>query len=266
MFDGIVDAVKGVTGAVGSIVDPIQGLVSGGLSMLGGSSANKAAWDRQMASQEYNSSMTQAQMDFQERMRKTQYQTTVQDLMAAGLNPMLAYSQGGAGNLAGASASSSPAPVHDAISPAVSAYQNARQTAADLQLKQEQATATTAQAEVSRTQALANIAETAKKEQDTKTGAAVENVNRMQLDAIAAEIAFKNQATRTSSAQAGLATAQTKKQMMETEAGIVSSNPITQGWAEFKRGGNSFTDKWNPKFESLNSALKAKQQRQKNGK
>lgn len=38
---------------------------------------------------------------FQREMRATQWQTTVEDLRKAGLNPALAYSQGPAGNLAG---------------------------------------------------------------------------------------------------------------------------------------------------------------------
>lgn len=59
-------------------------------SYLGQKSANKT-----------NMELGQKQMDFQERMRSTQYQTAVKDMQAAGLNPMLAYSQGGAGTPSG---------------------------------------------------------------------------------------------------------------------------------------------------------------------
>ena len=111
---------KKVTKAVRSVGDALGGfspLISGGLSYLGQSSAN--AW---------NAAQSAEARKWQEMMRATQYQTAVKDMQAAGLNPMLAYSQGGAGNLSGAVA----APAQNALGQAVSSALQARQLSGQL--------------------------------------------------------------------------------------------------------------------------------------
>lgn len=64
------------------------------------------AEEMQDDAQTFNAQQAQMQRDWSERMSSTQYQRVVKDMQAAGLNPMLAYHQGGAGTPAGASASS----------------------------------------------------------------------------------------------------------------------------------------------------------------
>jgi len=92
-------------------------LFGGALSLFGGERANASS-----------ARMAQNQMDFQERMDNSKYQRSVKDLMAAGLNPMLAYTNG-----VGAAPGGASAPQSDTITPAINTALAARRNRAEVQ-------------------------------------------------------------------------------------------------------------------------------------
>lgn len=100
LFDGIIKNV--IPAALGFGVGKFFG--DSATQIIGGLDAEKARSDAewgQQVSNAQNAEQAQLNRDFQERMSSTSYQRGVKDMEAAGLNPMLAYSQGGASTPAG---------------------------------------------------------------------------------------------------------------------------------------------------------------------
>lgn len=77
----------------GTIGDLAGATISGGLGYFGTQQTNQA-----------NAAQAQLNRDFQAGQSGTAYQRAVADMKAAGLSPMLAYSQGGASSASGATA------------------------------------------------------------------------------------------------------------------------------------------------------------------
>ena len=75
-------------------------------SILGDIGSSIFSASQASQAREFNADQSQVSRDWQERMANTQYQRTVQDLNAAGLSPMLAYSKGASALPSGATASS----------------------------------------------------------------------------------------------------------------------------------------------------------------
>lgn len=90
------------------VVPLIAAGIAGGAALLGRRSANKA-----------NRREAQKNRAFQERMRNTEWQSAVADMEKAGINPALAYSQGGASSPSGSVAAKQESAAGEGVSSAL---------------------------------------------------------------------------------------------------------------------------------------------------
>ncbi len=109
-------------------------LIAGGMALAGGLLRNRGAKAESQRNRQFQREEAGTQRTFQERMRNTQWQAGIADMEAAGINPALAYSQGGAAAPMGASGSGAQADIDDVVTSGVSSAMQAKRMTADLKL------------------------------------------------------------------------------------------------------------------------------------
>lgn len=189
-------------------------LIGAGISALGGLWSAKKAGEESTRGIELanaaNAQQAQLNRDFQERMANSTYQRAVQDMKAAGLNPALAYQQGGAPSPTGATATmqSTTSQSADIHASAASNAASILQQLANVRLTQAQTQKTQADAEVSRNQFAITGYEGQKLQKEMTPGADGKSVFDKALEqkvaTIMAEMGLTNANARDARASAAL--------------------------------------------------------------
>lgn len=151
---------------LGALVAAAMPLIGQGLEFIGNERTNAA-----------NARQAAANRDFQERMSNTSYQRAVADMRAAGLNPALAYQQGGATAPTGASAN-----FQNSLQGAGNNARAAAQTYQDARTAQAQRESIEAQTDLTRANAQQLRLESALKVAELQAGVNLKVANAHQMN------------------------------------------------------------------------------------
>lgn len=174
--------------AGGDIVSAVGSLV--GTSMTNQANSDRAAEANRFSAEQY----------------ANRYQTTVKDLMAAGLNPMLAYSQGPGTSPTGQQA----APAQNMLGNAIDTYNKNRTTTSAIQLQQEQVNQAKSTTHL-------NNANSAKAEAEAEVAKEQANLLKLQQPKTQAETKTSEELGKMYIQQAGASAAQAKQAMQMVE-------------------------------------------------
>lgn len=171
---------------------PIIGLAGDIFSGISGASAQKKA-------NKANIALQREQQSWEKMMSDTSWQRGMEDMKAAGMNPMLAFSEGGASTPSVSAATVQPV---DAMARGVSSAATKAMQLAQINLTQEQARKTSAEADYTAAHTAANIPELSFR--------STQESNRLsaEVDKIVAEIAQLEKTGKLTDAQASQARAQ----------------------------------------------------------
>jgi len=162
---------------LGAGIGAIGNIFGGMMSSAGAANQNQQSLQLAREQMQFSAQQAQRQMDFQERMSNSQYQRGMADMKLAGLNPILAYQQGGASAPTGAAGSSAGANFVNAmegLGQGISSASKGAERFIDLQNTVAQTSTTKTQGELNNANALLSVASAAKTAQEQATSAATE--------------------------------------------------------------------------------------------
>lgn len=117
---------------LGELLGLGSGLVGGALNYYGAKKANEMNLKIAREQMGFQQGSNREQMAFQERMSNTAYQRAMQDMSAAGLNPILAFNHGGASTPPGSSSSGASAQMMNELGGSVNSAIEARRAHAEV--------------------------------------------------------------------------------------------------------------------------------------